>query len=44
MAEMKLDFNGFNTQKITLGERWLFHLGDCPDAWRKDFHRKDGSR
>lgn len=37
MAEMKLDFNGFNTQKITLGKRWLFHLGDCPDAWRKDF-------
>lgn len=37
MNDKKTDFRGFDTQKITLGEGWLFHLGDCPDAWRKDF-------
>ena len=26
-----------DTKKILLGKGWLFHLGDCPDAWKKDY-------
>lgn len=32
---------GFHTQNMTLDTGWLFHLGDCPDAWKKEFHPED---
>ena len=37
MTETQSISNGFNTQKLTLTQGWEFFLGECPDAWKKDF-------
>ena len=41
MTELRNHIKGFDTQKLTLAEGWQFHLGDCPDAWKKDFVPED---
>ena len=37
MTETKAGSREADTKKILLGKGWLFHLGDCPDAWKKDY-------
>ena len=37
MTETKAGSREADTKKILLGRGWLFHLGDCPDAWKKDY-------
>lgn len=37
MTEIQQISGGFDTRKITLTNGWEFFLGDCPDAWRKDY-------
>ena len=38
MTEIQQISGGFDTRKITLTNGWEFFLGDCPDAWRKDYY------
>lgn len=41
MTEEKKTACGFSTRHLTLDSGWQFHLGDCPDAWKKEFSTED---